>query len=155
MFERIWWSQNADYYWYTYNKPKGLGGQFLDLFSTEATRSHDSFSAQSYPEKARSACKAVGGCCTYDCGRCSRERMSGGTMHCTTACGCCMARRGLTFKDLKHDEMPTNQEAAKVSHSLTSLELVQRVLLVNVVPDIALEHSPPIYSCNDHGRRWC
>ena len=40
-----------------------------------------------------------------------REKEPGVLMHCTTGCGCCMARRGLTLKDLTHDALPSDEAA--------------------------------------------
>jgi hypothetical protein len=30
-------------------------------------------------------------------------------MHCTIGCGCCIVRKGLALKDLKHDKLPPDQ----------------------------------------------
>jgi hypothetical protein len=113
MFEKMWWHQNKDYYGHLYNKPKGTWGRLFEILSSKATLPHKSIpeAVQPFHQDARSACKAVGGCCTYDCGCCFRERVSDVMMHCTIGCGCCMARRGLALKDLKHDEMSTNEVA--------------------------------------------
>lgn len=97
-----WWAITHKYYQLLFHKPKGCYIRQLDLFRN----AHLSDSE----EKVQSACKAVGGCCAYDCGCCYRDRGShrrpGVLMHCVRECGCCLRRRGFELTYTGKDRRP-------------------------------------------------
>lgn len=111
--EIIWWHQNRNYYGHLFNKPKGAMPREIALISHEAARANTIHPkiTEMVDRTARDACKAVGGCCTYGCGCCSKEREPGVLMHCTEVCGCCMARKGLELQDLCFNMMPEDNVA--------------------------------------------
>lgn len=89
-YNTVWWGNTHDYYQLLFHKRKGYYIRQLDLFRN----GHLSFTE----EEIQPACKALGGCCAYDCGCCYRDRGSSKKpsvlMHCMRECGCCLRRRG-------------------------------------------------------------
>lgn len=99
-YNKVWWVNTHDYYQYLLRRPKGCYVRQLDLFRNGIL----SFTK----EETQRACKALGGCCAYDCGCCYRDRGSFRRpgvvlMHCTRECGCCLQRRGRDIVFLSKD----------------------------------------------------
>ncbi|RWQ92785.1 hypothetical protein C8Q69DRAFT_92116 [Paecilomyces variotii] len=88
-YNKRWWFLNQKYHSHLFNKPKGSYIREFDLYQN----GYVSYTQ----EEVQRACKAIGGCCAYDCGCCYRERESsrkpGLFMHCREGCICCQRRR--------------------------------------------------------------
>ncbi|OKL56532.1 hypothetical protein UA08_08096 [Talaromyces atroroseus] len=66
-YDRNWWGNTHDYHQGLFHKPKGCYVRQLDLF-------HNGYLPFTEEETQR-ACKALGGCCAYNCGCCYRDRL--------------------------------------------------------------------------------
>jgi hypothetical protein len=84
-----WWTNTQLYYQFLFLKPKGYYVRQLDLLRNGYFPLTE--------EQVQSACKAIGGCCAFECGCCYRDRgssrMPGALMHCMKECPCCCERR--------------------------------------------------------------
>lgn len=90
-YDKAWWFHNRDHHRHLFNKPKGSYVRYHDLF----VEGHLSYTR----EQAEMACRALGGCCAYDCGCCSVSKASYRMdrpwvfIHCARSCHCCVKRR--------------------------------------------------------------
>jgi hypothetical protein len=73
--EITWWHQNRNYYGHLFNKPEGAVTPEIALIFQEVMRANRLYPRmiEMVDRRARDACKAVGGCCTYGCGCCSKK----------------------------------------------------------------------------------
>lgn len=108
-FDGKWWYHNRDYHDHIFNKPQGPYIRRFELYKN-GYLTHTQ-------EEVQNACKALGGCCAYDCGCCYKERVSvrmpGLFMHCRDLCDCCKKRKAATLpRDVSKSD--TNKRACKI-----------------------------------------
>lgn len=101
VLQRKYWYSIRDRYQHLLNKPRGSYIRAFDLH----LRGHLPYTQ----DKIQAACKALGGCCAYNCGCCYKarntDRMKDFSIHCSALCSCCVVRhkRVVPLEEMEDD----------------------------------------------------